>query len=64
MDGAERILTVVFYLTALAVMALAGLGTGFSGRELTVLEVALLVCLAVPTALLMLFSLFGLNQNN
>ncbi len=60
MDGAERILTIVSYLAALAVIVAAGLTTGFSGLEPTTLQVVVLVVLAVPAVFLLTFSLLGL----
>jgi protein-S-isoprenylcysteine O-methyltransferase Ste14/rhodanese-related sulfurtransferase len=55
-----RILAVTALCAALAVVGLAGLTTGFVGKELTGVETALVVLLAVPAGLLLVFSLFGL----
>lgn len=60
MVGAERILTAIFYATAIVLIVLAGLGVGSAGQELGALEVAAIVLAGVPGGLLLIFSLFGL----
>lgn len=60
MDGVERLLTVLTYVMAAAVILVAGLVTGFAGRDLTTVEVAAIVCAGVPALFLLINSLFGL----
>ena len=60
MEGAERILTILAYLAALAVVVVAGLVGGFSARELSTVQLTVMIALGVPAAFLLTISLFGL----
>lgn len=60
MEGAERFLTIFAYLAAAAVIAVGGLTTGFAARDLSSVEIVLMVVVVVPAAFLLIFSLFGL----
>jgi len=50
----------VTYVTALAVLILTGLDTGFSGRDLSAYEEILALAAAIPAGFLLVFSAFGL----
>jgi protein-S-isoprenylcysteine O-methyltransferase Ste14/rhodanese-related sulfurtransferase len=56
----SRLLTVVAYGLALAVLVVTGMDTGFSGRDLNTWEVILVVAAGVPAGFLLIFSTFGL----
>lgn len=56
----SRIPTIVSYGLAVAVIAVLGLGTGFSFKAPETWKLVIVIALAVPAGFLFLFSLFGL----
>ncbi|MCA1962029.1 MAG: hypothetical protein LDL33_14690 [Desulfomonile sp.] len=60
MGGAERILTVASYFAAVGLVVAAISTNGFSGRNLSPLELVAVIVAGVPAVLLLVFTLFGL----
>lgn len=60
MGDAERILTVLSYLAAAAVLIAAAVGGDVAGRDLSAPELIAVIAAGIPAGFLLVFSLFGL----
>lgn len=60
MGGAERILTVVSYLAAVAAVIAVATGPDFARRDLSLFELVAVIAAGVPAGFMLVFTLFGL----